>query len=93
MPGEPVAVGDASLHNPTLGRGISLGLWQARHLAEVAADAPVDPVAFVARYDEWTQDNLGVWFDTQRGRVRGSRREPVNVVAGSEGIGLARSRV
>jgi 2-polyprenyl-6-methoxyphenol hydroxylase-like FAD-dependent oxidoreductase len=62
-----VAVGDAALHtNPTLGRGISLGLWQAQHLAEVAADAPVDPVSFVARYDEWTQDNLGVWFDTQR---------------------------
>ncbi len=62
-----VALGDASLHtNPTLGRGISLALWQAQHLATSAALAEDDPVAFVARYDEWTQAQLGVWFDTQR---------------------------
>ncbi len=62
-----VALGDASLHtNPTLGRGISLAMWQAQHLADAAAGAADDPMAFVARYDEWTQANLGVWFDTQR---------------------------
>ena len=64
--GGVVALGDASLHtNPTLGRGISLALWQAQRLAEVAVDAPDDPVAFVAAFDEWTQAHLGVWFDTQ----------------------------
>lgn len=61
-----VALGDASLHtNPTLGRGISLALWQAQHLGEVAAEADDDPLAFVAQFDAWTQANLGVWFDTQ----------------------------
>jgi flavin-dependent dehydrogenase len=62
-----VALGDASLHtNPTLGRGISLGLWQAQHLATEAATVVDDRSAFVARYDEWTQAHLGVWFDTQK---------------------------
>lgn len=61
-----VAIGDAALHtNPTLGRGISMALWHAQHLAEVAHTAPDDPVAFVDRFSAWTDDHLGVWFDTQ----------------------------
>ena len=64
--GGVVALGDASLHtNPTLGRGISLALWQAQHLAEVAAAADDDPLDVVAELDDWTEANLGVWFDTQ----------------------------
>ena len=64
--GGVVAIGDAALHtNPTLGRGISMGLWHAQHLADVAHDAPDDPVSFVDSFSRWTDDHLGVWFDTQ----------------------------
>lgn len=61
-----VAIGDAALHtNPTLGRGISMGLMHARHLAEVAHLATDDPVGFVETFSAWTDDQLGIWFDTQ----------------------------
>ena len=61
-----VAIGDAALHtNPTLGRGISMGLIHAQHLAEVADGASDDPVGFVATFAEWTDTHLGVWYDTQ----------------------------
>ncbi|MCU1398921.1 MAG: hypothetical protein JWN62_2030 [Acidimicrobiales bacterium] len=61
-----VAIGDAALHtNPTLGRGISMGLMHAQHLAEVADGAGDDPAGFAAAFAEWTDGNLGIWFDTQ----------------------------
>ncbi len=61
-----VAIGDAALHtNPTLGRGISMALWHAQHLAEVAHAAPHDPVGFVDQFSRWTDEHLGVWYDTQ----------------------------
>ena len=61
-----VAIGDAALHtNPTLGRGISMGLMHAQQLAEVAHLAPDDPVGFVETFSAWTDDHLGVWYDTQ----------------------------
>ena len=61
-----VAIGDASLHtNPTLGRGISMAVWQAQRLAISAPSAADDPIAFVQQFHDWTTDNLGVWFDTQ----------------------------
>ena len=61
-----VAIGDAALHtNPTLGRGISMGLWHAQHLADVAHSVPDDAVGFVERFSSWTDDHLGVWFDSQ----------------------------
>ena len=61
-----VAIGDASLHtNPTLGRGISMAVWQAQHLASEASSAADDPVGFVQRFHDWTTDNLGFWFDSQ----------------------------
>jgi 2-polyprenyl-6-methoxyphenol hydroxylase-like FAD-dependent oxidoreductase len=65
--GGVVPLGDAALHtNPTLGRGISLAVWQAQHLAASADAAADDPTAFVADYHEWTRANLDVWFDTQK---------------------------
>lgn len=88
--GGVVALGDAALHtNPTLGRGISLALWHAQHLAEAADEAAVDPVGFVGRFDSWTNDNLGVWYDTQvaadaagigrlEAGLRGERLAPVD---------------
>ena len=64
--GGVVAVGDAALHtNPTLGRGTSMAFWHAQHLANEAKGATVDPIGFVEGFDRWTQDNLGIWFDTQ----------------------------
>ncbi|MCU1452720.1 MAG: FAD-dependent oxidoreductase [Acidimicrobiales bacterium] len=61
-----VPLGDASLHtNPTQGRGISMAFWQAQHLAATVASAHRDPVELVRGFDAWTQDHLGVWFDTQ----------------------------
>ena len=61
-----VAIGDAALHtNPTLGRGISMGLMHAQQLARVAHLAPDDPVGFVETFSAWTDDHLGVWYDTQ----------------------------
>jgi 2-polyprenyl-6-methoxyphenol hydroxylase-like FAD-dependent oxidoreductase len=61
-----VVIGDAALHtNPTLGRGISMGLMHAQRLAEVAGLVDDDPVGFVDTFSEWTDDHLGVWYDTQ----------------------------
>jgi 2-polyprenyl-6-methoxyphenol hydroxylase-like FAD-dependent oxidoreductase len=61
-----VSIGDAALHtNPTLGRGISMGLCHAQHLADVAHFAPDDPVSFVDAFSAWTDEHLGVWYDTQ----------------------------
>ena len=51
--------------NPTLGRGISMGLMHAQQLARVAHTAPDDPVGFVNTFSTWTNDHLGVWYDTQ----------------------------
>jgi len=60
------SLGDAALHtNPTAGRGISLAFWHAQQLARAAADAADDPVGFVERFESWTNDNLGVWYDAQ----------------------------
>lgn len=61
-----VSIGDAALHtNPTLGRGISMGLCHAQHLADVAHSAPDDPVGFVDAFSAWTDEHLGIWYDTQ----------------------------
>ena len=88
-----VAIADAALHtNPTLGRGISMGLMHAQHLAEVAHLADDDPVGFVDAFSAWTDDHLGVWYDTQvatdanaldrlAAGVRGERLEAVHTPA------------
>lgn len=61
-----VVLGDAALHtNPTLGRGVSMGLCHAQHLAEVVDGAADDPIGFAHNFSRWTDDSLGVWFDTQ----------------------------
>jgi 2-polyprenyl-6-methoxyphenol hydroxylase-like FAD-dependent oxidoreductase len=59
-------VGDSSLHtNPTFGRGISLAFAQAQHLADTIHEAVAEPVAYVASFERWTVENLGVWFESQ----------------------------
>ncbi len=88
-----VAIGDAALHtNPTLGRGISMGLMHAQQLAKVADTAPDDPVGFVQTFSTWTDDHLGVWYDSQvaadattldrlAAGIRGERFEPPDTPA------------
>ncbi len=88
-----VAIGDAALHtNPTLGRGISMGLMHAQHLAQVAHLAPDDPVGFVEAFSAWTDGHLGPWYDTQVAAdaatqdrlamgILGERYEPVDTQA------------
>ena len=90
MVGGIVAIGDAALHtNPTLGRGISMGLMHAQQLAKVAHLAADDPVGFVESFSAWTDDHLGVWYDTQvaadattldrlAAGIRGERFEPAD---------------
>ena len=66
MVGGIVLLGDAALHtNPTLGRGISMGLMHAQHLAEVVHLAVDDPAGFVESFSAWTDEHLGVWYDSQ----------------------------
>jgi 2-polyprenyl-6-methoxyphenol hydroxylase-like FAD-dependent oxidoreductase len=61
-----VSIGDAALHtNPTFGRGTSIAFWHAQHLAHTADKAAHDPVGFATEFDQWTQDNLAIWFDLQ----------------------------
>ncbi len=93
MAGGIVAIADAALHtNPTLGRGISMGLMHAQHLAEVAHLASDDPVGFVETFSAWTDDHLGIWYESQvvadattldrlAAGLRGERFEPANTPA------------
>jgi 2-polyprenyl-6-methoxyphenol hydroxylase-like FAD-dependent oxidoreductase len=59
-------LGDAADHtNPTLGRGISLGLAQAQYLAETAELAVTDPLGHAVRFDRRTNETSGAWFRQQ----------------------------
>jgi 2-polyprenyl-6-methoxyphenol hydroxylase-like FAD-dependent oxidoreductase len=61
-----VLVGDSATHtNPTLGRGTSLALAHAQHLARTAHEAQSGADGFAARFAEWTERNLGVWYESQ----------------------------
>ena len=66
--GRPVAtglavVGDAwACTNPSLGRGISLGLAHAARLRDVARTELDDPQAFAAAWDAATESDLAPWY-------------------------------
>jgi len=61
-----VLVGDSALcTNPNLGRGVSLALAHAQHLASTVTAVREDPSAYVAAFQKWTDENLGIWFDLQ----------------------------
>ncbi len=71
--GEPVAVGVVAVAdslaatNPTLGRGISLGLRHAVALRDrVRASGTDDPVALAAAFDADTQAVLTPWYRSTR---------------------------
>jgi flavin-dependent dehydrogenase len=58
-----VSVGDAwACTNPSLGRGISLGLLHASLLRDVVREHPDDPAALVDAFDEVTERELTPWY-------------------------------
>jgi flavin-dependent dehydrogenase len=98
-----VAIGDAAVQtNPTYGRGVSMAMTHAQHLARVAERATADPVGFVQEFDDWTARHLGVWFRAQvaadtvgvariKAGLRGQRPAPssdpfVRLMAGMEAL-------
>ena len=61
-----VLLGDACDHtNPTLGRGVSLGLAHAQQLANTVEQAIETPAAHAAAFDRWTARHIGGWFRSQ----------------------------
>jgi len=59
-------VGDSASHtNPTLGRGLSLSLAHAQEAARSADQATVDPIGHALAFAKWTDDNVGIWYETQ----------------------------
>ena len=61
-----VLLGDAVDHtNPTLGRGVSLGLLQAQALARTAEQAAACPIDHAVAFDAWTEAHIGPWFASQ----------------------------
>jgi 2-polyprenyl-6-methoxyphenol hydroxylase-like FAD-dependent oxidoreductase len=63
-----VTVGDSTCcTNPSLGRGMTMGLMQAAGTVEVIRDHLDDPVALAYAHDEMTQDRVTPWYqDTVR---------------------------
>lgn len=63
-----VTVGDsACCTNPSLGRGMTMGLMQAAGTAEVIRDHLADPVALAYAHDEMSQERVTPWYrDTVR---------------------------
>lgn len=59
-----VPVADAwACTNPSVGRGIALGLLHASHLRAVAREHLGDPDALARAWDEVTERELGPWYD------------------------------
>jgi hypothetical protein len=57
------AVGDAwACSNPSLGRGMSLGLWHVFELREVVREHLEDPARFVEAWDAVTEAKLTPWY-------------------------------
>jgi len=56
-------VGDAlACTNPSLGRGMTMGLMHAAGTAEVVAEHLGDPVVLAAEHDRMTQDRILPWY-------------------------------
>jgi 2-polyprenyl-6-methoxyphenol hydroxylase-like FAD-dependent oxidoreductase len=66
--GRPVATGIAAIGdawactNPSLGRGIALGLAHAARLRELVRTAPADPQEFALAWDAVTERHLTPWY-------------------------------
>jgi flavin-dependent dehydrogenase len=58
-----LAVGDsACCTNPSLGRGMTMGLMHAAGTAEVINDHLGDPLALALAHDQMTQDRVTPWY-------------------------------
>jgi len=61
-----VLIGDSAMHtNPTLGRGVSLALLQARKLGDLLERHEAHSPDLVADLERWRSDELGVWYLSQ----------------------------
>jgi 2-polyprenyl-6-methoxyphenol hydroxylase-like FAD-dependent oxidoreductase len=61
-----VLIGDSAMHtNPTLGRGVSLALLQARKLADLLEDRDPGSPDLVVDLERWRSEELGVWYLSQ----------------------------
>jgi len=91
-----VSVGDAwGCTNPSMGRGITMGLMHAAGTAEVIRDHLGDPLALALAHDEMTQATVTPWYqDTvrldraRRAQLQAAVGEPGGA-AGSAGAGPA----
>ncbi|MDR0341729.1 MAG: FAD-dependent oxidoreductase [Nocardiopsaceae bacterium] len=73
-----VAVGDSSMcTNPSLGRGITMGLMQAAGTAGVVREQLGDPMALARAHDKMTQATVTPWYRHTVGLDR-ARRDQVN---------------
>ncbi|MBO0806917.1 MAG: FAD-dependent monooxygenase [Actinobacteria bacterium] len=73
-----VAVGDSSMcTNPSLGRGITMGLMQAAGTAGVVGEQLGDPMALARAHDRMTQATVTPWYRHTVGLDR-ARRDQVN---------------
>lgn len=73
-----VAVGDSSMcTNPSLGRGITMGLMQAAGTAGVIREQLGDPMALARAHDKMTQATVTPWYRHTVGLDR-ARRDQVN---------------
>ena len=73
-----VPVGDAwGFTNPSLGRGITLGLLHAVDVADVVADEISDPAALARRWAKVTEERAAQWHEAtvQFDRIRGPEAE------------------
>jgi flavin-dependent dehydrogenase len=87
--GHPVAtgiapVGDAwACSNPSLGRGMSLGLWHVQHLCEVVREHLEDPRRFAEAWDAVTEAELTPWY---RETVEEDRARMAEIEALRDGV-------
>lgn len=70
--GRPVVTGmlpvaDAwACTNPSLGRGMSIGIDHGRHLQDTLRDAPADPTELALLWDDVTETHLAPWHAATR---------------------------
>jgi hypothetical protein len=76
-----VLLGDAAMQtNPTLGRGVSMAFMHAQHLVRELDACMGDPWDLVVRFERWTTEHFGPWFETQ---VALDEKRSVELAAGA----------
>ena len=80
-----VLLGDSAIHtNPTLGRGVSLGLMQAQHLAILLDTLEPGSADLALAFEQWRKDALGIWYETQVAAEAGRLSAAERALAGEE---------